>query len=309
MSGGAGAPALPVTVGVVTICGAPHLRRCLAAVGRQEDAPRAEILVAAAPGLSGIEEAVAAVEGARLCRGADGSPPELAAAVAGEARGEIVALTEDHCEPGPRWIASLTAALREDRAAAGGPIRIDPSVSRVAWALSYSDLFRYEGSLPSGPVGALSVCNVAYRRADLGAIAHLWRRRFVEAEVHEALRRRGGTLWLVTEAAVRTRREARLRAGLAERAAFGRLFGALRAATMSRPRAVAHAALGPAVPLVLLARMARKAASNPTLAGPFLAALPLVTLFTLAWAWGEWVGHLTRHPPEPRALRLPGGLP
>lgn len=308
MSEGARA-AVTLSVGVVAICGAEPLRRCLAAVGRQQDARPLEVLVAADPRLPGIAEAVAGAAGARLCRGTACSPPELAAVVAGEARGDIVALTEDHCEPGPRWIATLAAALREGRAAAGGPIRIAPGVSSVGWALSYSDLFRYEGSLASGPVDALSVCNVAYRRADLEAIAPVWRGGFVEAAVHQALRHRGGVLWLEAEAEVRTRRETGLRAGIEERAAFGRLFGALRAATMSPPRVLLHAVLGPAVPLLLLARMARKAASSPALARSFLAALPPVTLFTLAWAWGEWIGHVTRRPPEPCALRLPGALP
>jgi len=97
---------------------------------------------------------------------------------------------------------------------------------------------------------------------------------------------------------------------LYERYAFGRLFGCTRLAYCSGAKRVYYAVFAPALPVLLLARMAGKAFSSSRLALSFLRALVPLTLMVLCWSWGEWLGYLTRrHPrslivaPEIRAAR------
>jgi hypothetical protein len=54
-----------------------------------------------------------------------------------------------------------------------------------------------------------------------------------------------------------------------------------------------YAALSPALPAVLLARMAANVARKRRLGGAFVRALPLTAMLTVSWSLGELVGYVT----------------
>ena len=288
-----------VSVAIVAICGVRELRRSLEALALQEGCKPFETVVVADPqlaGLSAIEDAFPEVrlvtnEGQR-------TPLELAGRAVRESSGEIVLLTEDHCVPDPDWVANLLAALRTGRAAAGGSVAVERDATALDWAFYFVDFFRYAEPLAEGPAPSLTVCNVAYRRRDLERVAEVWRELFHETAVNEALRDRCGELWLTPAARVTIYRHPRLLGALYERYAFGRLFGATRLGFVSRARGFVYTALAPALPVLLLGRMAGKGLQSPALRGPFLRALAHLTLLVVAWSWGEWLGYLTRRRPS-----------
>src|SRR5262249_43250013 len=148
------------------------------------------------------------------------TPVQLAARALHEARGDLVLLTEDHCIPGPGWVGQLCAALMPGRAAVGGVIETDSAISKADWAFWFVDYFRYWRPVSAGPSPTLSVCNVAYREEYLTQIAPLWADGFLETTVHEALRQRFGSLWIIPEAEVRTSRHVRMADAILERYAF-----------------------------------------------------------------------------------------
>jgi hypothetical protein len=96
------------------------------------------------------------------------------ALAAENARGEILMLTEDHCVPAPQWVSRLDAALIAGRSAAGGPVDTRAASTPSAWAFYFLDFYRYATPVAEGITPALTVCNVAYRRADLEAIRDSW---------------------------------------------------------------------------------------------------------------------------------------
>jgi len=67
-------------------------------------------------------------------------------------------------------------------------------------------------------------------------------------------------------------------------------------------RRLAYIAASPLVPLILLAKMARKVITKKDYAVKFVLSLPFTLLFTVCWSWGEFLGYLlgtrgaTRHP-------------
>lgn len=288
-----------VSVAVVGICGARDLARCLDALARQQDAPPFEVVVAYDPALADV----AALEGrypqVRLVANAgQRTPLELASRAIRESRGTRVLLTEDHCIPAPDWVARLLAAMAPGRAAVGGRVRVRPGTGPVDWAFYFVDFFRYAGAGRPGPAPSLTVCNVAYRREDLDALDVPWHELFHETAVNDGLRRGGGELWLDPRAEVSMQRHVRFADALRERYAFGRLFGCTRL-DFSRPGArLAYVLLAPALPVLLLGRMAHKALTTPGLRRPFLTALPALTAMVLAWSWGEWLGYATRKRPD-----------
>lgn len=288
-----------VSVAVVAICGVSALRGCLDALGAQQGAPAFEIVVVYDPHLPEVPALAGAYPQIRLVANAgQRTPLELASRAIRESRGEIVLLTEDHCVPDPDWVASLLGAMAPGRAAVGGSVAVREASGGLPWAFYFVDFFRYAPPLRQGPSPSLTVCNVAYRRCDLEACDGLWQRIFHETAVNDALRRRGGALWLTPEARVTMHRQPRLGAALYERYAFGRLFGATRLEFVARSKGLVYTVAAPVLPLLLLGRMARKALPSRILRGPFLRSLVPLVLLVLAWSWGEWLGYLTRRRPR-----------
>lgn len=288
-----------ITVAVVAICGVAQLKRCLDALAAQEHAPPFAVTVVYDSYLTDIPLLQECYPHVRMvARVGEHSPIELAARALRETTSEFVLLTEDHCEPRPDWVSRLCAALTLERAAVGGVIETDVDARLLDWAFYYVDLFPYLKPVPAGLTPRLSVCNVAYRRAALTAVGSFWATAFHETAVNDALRAHVGPLWMVPEAEVRMRRHVRLAGAVYERYAFGRLFGCTRLDFVSLGRRLYYCIFAPALPLLLLGRMASKTLMCRRILLKFLRALPLLLLLVVAWSWGEWLGYLTRRPPR-----------
>lgn len=302
----AGTPDAPATrpgvsVGVVGICGVTHVRRCLRALRAQAGAPPFEIVVAYDPALRDMSAAAREHPDIRFVANVDQRTPlELASRAIQETRGDVVLLTEDHCIPDADWVARLQAALTPDVAAAGGVVALGEGATGTDFAFYFVDFFRYAEPAADGPSPTLTVCNVAYRRADLDALPHPpWKTGgFHETAVNDALRARHGPLRLHPGARVTMRRHVTLRHAIRERYAFGRLFGCTRLAYAPASMRLAYRVLAPLLPAVLLGRMLRKAMASAGLRRQLVRGLVPLVLMVLAWSLGEWLGYLTATPPR-----------
>ena len=288
---------MTVTVAVVGICGAAHVSRCLDALAAQQDAPPFDVLLVYDPHLQDVPALAARYPHVRMVANqGQRSPLELAARAVQEARGDLILLTEDHCVPQPDWVKQLVAAQAPGRAAVGGVVETVPNANAVDWAFSLVDFFRNMLPVHEGRSPSLTVCNVAYRRQHLDAIQDLWQTIFHETAINEALRARFGELWLTPAAEVRMQRNVRFADAVYERYAFGRLFGCTRLEFTGTARRVYYALFAPALPVLLLSRMAGKALNRRTW-HRFLRSLPALVSMVFAWSWGEWLGYLTRRRP------------
>jgi hypothetical protein len=208
------------------------------------------------------------------------------------ARGEIIALLEDSTIPDPDWCDRVLAAHRLPHAVIGGCVEYDGQ-SVLGWAVYLQDFGRYQRPLAEGPARYLTDINVSYKRQALLAVRDVWRDRYSEATVHWALRREGGTLWQRPEIVVRQDRGSpSLRRTLLERYCWGRLFGSVRARELSILGRLFYVTLSPALPLVLVLRVAKKTLATRQ-RDRFLPALPRLLLLISAWCLGEFMGNLT----------------
>jgi len=301
-----------VTVAVVGICGATHLRRCLAALDAQREAPAFDIVVVFDPHLEDIEAMSPERGDVRfVANEGQGTPLELAARAVREATGGLVLLTEDHCVPRPGWVRAMVDAQAEDRAVVGGAVEPLEGTTTPDWAFFLVDYYRYMPPVPAGPSPTLTVCNASYRADRLEAIRDVWREIFHETAINEALSRRFGALWLCPDAVVAMRRHVAFSDALYERYAFGRLFGCTRLDFAPPWRRLYYAVLSPLLPLVLFARMARASLRDVANAGRFARAWPWVAALVISWSWGEWLGYVTRRRPgsELVAPELPEASP
>jgi len=288
-----------VTVAVVGICGAAHLRRCLAALDAQHGAPAFDILVVFDPKLDDIARMARERTDVRFVSNAgQRTPLELASRAVSEATGSLILLTEDHCVPGPGWVRAMVDAQSEERAVVGGTVEPLPGTTTADWAFYLVDYYRYMPPVEPGPSPTLTVCNASYRADRLEAIADVWADIFHETAINDRLASRHGSLWLAPDAKVAMRRHVRFRDALGERYAFGRLFGCTRLAFLPSWRRVYYVLLSPALPIILFGRMARASFRDAANARKFAGSALHVAALVLAWSWGEWLGYLT--------LRRPG---
>lgn len=302
-------PVLSVVVVVVSdtvsrLAGLAPLARCLEALERQIDAPETEVIVPYLPRGEEVDELgllarrfprvlFLAVPDVRSPVGAGREHHDvLRARGLAAARGEIVALIEDHARPDPRWCGRVVEAHRLPHAAIGGAIEND--IDRpLNWAVYFCDFHRYMNPVPAGATEVASDANVSFKRRTLEAIRPVWESSFREPAVNAALGERGETLALSPNVVVFQHRE-QLRPveALVERFVWGRSYAAARGAAATRGRRVVLIALSPTLPLLLTARMARTVADRGRLGRAFLRALPWTLLLTSSWSLGELTGYV-----------------
>ena len=214
------------------------------------------------------------------------------------ARGCYTALTEDHSTLAPRWCRTAIELLEEhpDLGAVGAQIECgsDRLLNR---AIYYCDYGRYQNPLPEGPAVFVSDSNVVYRSQALDDIRSVWENGFSEFPVHQALVERGRPIWLSPRiTACQNRVEMTLGEAIKERYVWGRTFAAVRFDGRLMIRRLMYAGLSPAVPVLLMLRLVRRAFSDGRRPGRFLPALPHIALLTSVWASGEFVGYLIGGP-------------
>jgi hypothetical protein len=301
-------PELSVVVAIVSDTTGPradvrHLEGCLDALSRQRDAPPTEVIVPYHQNVEGIdglarrfpEVQFLAVTDAEAT--SDGGGREhhdvLRARGMAAARGELIALVEDHGRPDPSWCANIAAAHRADYAAIGGAI--ENGVDRpLNWAVYYCDFGRYQNPVPSGESGFASDANTSYKRGALESVRSLWDGRFREVVINGALISRGEKVALRPEIVVYQHREGlRLGTALRERYIWGRSYAVTRCELLSDGKRLAYAVLSPALPVLMTLRLARTARERGRF-GKFIRAMPLIAALLVSWGFGEAMGYFTR---------------
>jgi hypothetical protein len=219
-----------------------------------------------------------------------------------EARGEIVALLEDHGYPDRHWARNMWAAHRQDVAAVGGAI--ENAIDRpLNWAVYLCDFFRYHNPLPAGDSRLASDVNVSYKRAALDSIRPVIFPSFRETTVNRALVERGQRIAASPGAIVRqTRKNLRLTSALRERFIWGRSYAGGRSREIGEKRLILGV-LCPLLPAILIFRIAGTVFERRRLAGAFLKAFPLLVPLTASWSLGELVGYFTARPAVQKSTR------
>ena len=282
-----------------------ELRLSVVVVESRAAAPRQELFEVLAPRLEDGSVEVLVVPGRepapapwanhpavrRVACPPNATVPRRRAAGLRAARAGLVALTESFCVPTPGWAEAILAAhTRRRGVAVGGPV--DRRAGTPAeWALTLCEYGRFLPRQAAGRVEDLAGVNVAYDRERLIAALGDLPEEILEVELHAELRRRGAALWWEPSAVMLDTEKLSLNAALADQYRHGRLFGGRRSAGSGWPARLLRASLAPAVPAVLLSRIAPAAVEAGR--GTALArAAPLLLLLLTAWAIGEGVGAL-----------------
>ncbi len=222
----------------------------------------------------------------------DDAVPMLWARGIAVARGEVIALTTGHFRMSESWAHALLAEIGGGVVGASGPILFASGTGIIARAIYF---LRYSPVMnpPDGTtMGEIPGDNAAYTRAALERHADSFARGFWEVDFHRRVRAEGERLAFTKGAEVVVGTSFDFGDFLRQRFRHGRHFGAYRVAVLGAPRWRGVVA-APLVPLVLTARILRRALGTPRAVLPALTSLPALVPFTIAWAAGEAIGALT----------------
>lgn len=285
----AASPAPRLSIVVAAWSGEGLLLPCLASIEPQTR--EAEVLVAAN---SPVAEAQRRYPSFRFLRGADGADVfRLRALGAGAAEGRVVALIEDHVTVSPGWADALLAAHSQGHGIVGGPVENGLTEGALDWALYFCEYGLHMPPVAEGPVGVVSGLNVSWDRSLLAGCRDVWAEALHENEVNDRLRSAGHTPHMAPRAEVASHLPMTLGGAMSHLFGGGNQYARYRCTQTSRLGRMKWILVSPAVPFVLLVRIARRVAARDRsrlrhlARGAFHFALVLG-----AWSVGEAWGYL-----------------
>ncbi len=296
MSGDAGSPPAPdISVVIASVNGLPYPLACLDALARQEGDTRAEVILADCTGpatVAAVRERFPEVR--ILAFDEPKSVPWLRAAGMREARGRLVAVTEDHCVPRVDWLDQIAAAQRRTGwAAIGGGVANASTGRLIDWAVFFCEYSQHMDPVQAGPAAFIPGMNVAYDMEALADMRDAFGDGLWDNFLHDRLRAAGHVLGLAPEMVVGHQKYFTVSMFWSERFHYSRSFAGMRVRGQSLTARVRWAAASVGLPLLLILRLLGIMLRRRQHLGWFVRALPLVMLFSVVWAAGEFWGYLT----------------
>ncbi len=219
------------------------------------------------------------------------SVPELRMLGVQRAKGDIVAIIEEHCIAPSHWIQTIRSSFREGDVAIGGPI-LDNNFDRVRdWVVYFSEYHNYLPPWSDGERYALGGANIAYRRQNLLNHQDVLSSGYWEVVLHPILAREG-FFRSVPRMGVYHTGPFDYRYYLGQRYLLSRVWGGTQRDKVSLIKRIVYLTAAPAFPFLLPVRMAHRVFKSRHRTGKFFVAFPLLIPVAIVYVWGEWLGYL-----------------
>ena len=284
-----------ISVVIASVNGLPSIRECLEALTQQDTETLYEVLVVDCCDEATREVIRSFPEPTVRLFPVEGRPsiPRLRALGMAAARGEMIAILEDHCNVVPTWIEHLARAHRAGQRAVGGAVANGSIERLVDWAVFFCEYARFMPPIEGGEVGEITGNNSAYERTLLEELGPELEDEVWEGFLHDRIRELGVPFYCDPELLVSHKKEFGFFYFLSQRYHYSRSFAGMRLAGSPFWKRLAYALATPALPPLLALRIGRTVWSKGGLYRPLLLRCgPLLGIFLLMWAWGETVGAL-----------------
>jgi len=281
---------------IVTASGAggEFLFRCLVSVVGQAREHGAEVIVVDRCGAATRERVAREHPDVKLLApdlGHRPSVPELRRVGAEAARGEILAILEEHCVVADDWVATILGEFGPGDAAIGGPI-LDSDFRRLRdWVVYFCEYHNYMPPWEPGDRYALNGADIAYDRAKLMAHHDVLDTGWWEAALHPLLAG-DGRFRAVPAMGARHTGPFDYLYYLRQRYLLSRVWGGTRRDRVGVGARAVHVLVAPLLPLLLLARIAGRVFGQRHRRGRFVATVPPLLPALVAYAVGETLGYL-----------------
>ena len=215
--------------------------------------------------------------------------PEMRAIAFAAARGDSVAVIEDHVIVPRGWARALLDARRRGEGVVGGSVQNAATERLVDWAAFLCEYSHLLAPLPEGPSTWLTGNNTVYARDLLmrygPEAAGRW-----ESDLHDVLRRHGVTLLMRPDITVGHKKHYTVAEYMSQRYLYARSYAGARFARAGALKRAVGGLAAVALPPVLLYRILSRVLSKGQHRRELVKSLPLLGVFVCAWAAGEVVG-------------------
>lgn len=212
------------------------------------------------------------------------------------AKGEIIAMIEDHAIPAEDWCDTIIALHKQPIDVIGGAIenKIDRPLN---WAWYYCDFGRYGRPLKETESHYLSDINISYKRGALMSVRDEWNEAYHETTVNWALTRMGKKLRLDERLLVYQERPGMtIIQAFGERISWGRVFAETRAKELGVFKRFLYCAGSLILPVVLLSRVAGHMRRQNQPISKIATFMPYTVWLLIGWSVGEAVGYFEGEP-------------
>jgi glycosyltransferase involved in cell wall biosynthesis len=281
-----------VSVVVASIVGAPFIDDCLASVFAQKNAPTFEVIVVDCRGSENVSRLSKRFPEARFIQlEKRETVPQLRRIGAEQALGEIVAIIEEHCLAAENWLQALSASFVSGYVAVGGPVDFRKDSRLRDWITYFVEYNSYLPPWPDGDTFNVGSANAAYKRETLLSNLALLNEGYWEAALHPKLLAEGKKFRSVPSMIVYHRGPFDYFYYLRQRYLFSRAFSGARRGTISAGQRAFYLLAAPAIPLLLLSRIASRVFAKKCHPNKFLLSLPLLIPAMTSYVAGEWMGY------------------
>ena len=283
-----------VSVVIASVNGLPFIEECLDALMAQDGSTPYEVVVVDCCGEATRRKIRTYPEDRVQLLAVEGRPsiPRLRALGMVRARGQMVAILEDHCNVVPGWIEVVARAHEAGVEALGGAVENGSTERLVDWAVFFCEYARFMPPVARGVVPEITGNNSVYHRRVLERLGEALDEEVWESFLHQKLHEAGVEFHCDPDLLVSHKKEFGFGYFLSQRYHYSRSFAGMR---MERARwwmRLAYAVSTPALPPLLAYRIGRTVWGKGRHRGTLLRTIPVLGIFLLMWAWGEAVGAL-----------------
>ncbi len=281
-----------VSVVIASIVGPPFIDDCVASVFAQTNAPPFEVIVVDCRGPENVARLRQRFPDVRFVElDHRETVPQLRRIGVDNARGGIVAIIEEHCLADEDWLATLASAFSPGYAAVGGPVDFRTDGRLRDWITYFIEYNSYLPPWTDGDSYNVGSANAAYRKEILDANLAVLSDGYWEAVLHPKLFADGARFRGVPGMIVYHRGPFDYFYYVRQRYLFSRACAGARRGTLSGAKRAVYLLAAPAIPFVLLARIASRVFAKKCHPDKFLMSLPLLIPAMTSYVCGEWMGY------------------
>lgn len=283
--------AIELSVVIPSVNGWPDLEGCLEALAPERENAHLEVLVADRCGEPVRERVRSVFPWVTIIEAPPATTiPHLRALAFAQARGNSVAVIEDHVLVPAGWARRLLDLQESGEDVVGGAVENAATERLVDWAAFLCEYSHLLPPLPEGPVSSLPGNNTVYRRSLLEKYRAVTGENRWEDHLHRRMREDGILLYSRPDIKVGHKKHYTVWEYLSQRYLYSRSYAGMRLRDASTGRRVAYGFAAFALPPLLFLRTVRTIWRKKCHRPELMKSLPLLMLFVSGWGWGEVVG-------------------
>lgn len=278
---------------IPSVNGLPTIAECLTAIERQDCDFGFEIIVADRTN-DGTKEyiqenfpLIKLIETEKNC-----GIPEMRAIAVEQAHGEYLVVTEDHCIAPENWLTEIFKAHESGYDVVGGAVENGCEKRLIDRAVFLCEYSSFMPPICDGEVHFVTGNNTSYRRSAIEKLDKNLLKNYWEYFWQNDLRQSGIKFLSVSNLIISHKKEFGFLYFLGQRFHYSRSFAAMRKQRSSVSEQIIYLLYTPFLPIHLIWRIFRNVLEKKTNYGNFFLSLPLLFIFMVSYASGEFIGQI-----------------